>query len=104
MAFLMLPMRPEKRDCRSHLLCIFCHGIVPITSLFLVSFLQNLKVLHCAALGAFTLYPTDVLLADSVPCAHVLFHACSEAVFFAFREGCARLGDAAFKAVLVEFL
>lgn len=64
--------------------------------------MQNLQ--RQTSLGAFPLYPADILLADCVPCAHVLFHACREAVFFAFGEGRAGLGDAALKAVLVEFL
>lgn len=67
--------------------------------------MRVLQVLHSrTSLGAFPLYPRNILFADGVPCAHVLFHACCEAVFFAFGEGCAGLGDAALEAVFVEFL
>jgi hypothetical protein len=50
------------------------------------------------------LYSAHVLLADCVPCAHVLLHACREAVLLAFRERGSGLGDAALEAVFVEFL
>ena len=63
---------------------------------------KHLHVLHRTAL--FPLYPADVLLADCVPCAHVLFHACAHAALLASREGGTRLGDAALEAVLIEFL
>lgn len=71
----------------------------------LLTSIQFLQVLYSvASLRTLPLYPADVLLADCVPCAHVFFHACREAVFFAFGEGCAGLGNAALEAVFVEFL
>jgi hypothetical protein len=64
----------------------------------------RLQILHSTALGTLALYSADVLLADSVPCAHVLLHACAHAAFLAFGKRCSGLGDAALEAVLVKFL
>jgi hypothetical protein len=50
------------------------------------------------------LYARNVLFRHRVPGLHILFHARGEAGFLAFREGRAGLGDAAFEAVLVQFL
>lgn len=55
-------------------------------------------------LSRLLLYPGNVGLRDGVPGLHVLVHARSEAVLLAFGERRAGLGDAAFEAVLIEFL
>lgn len=56
------------------------------------------------ASSALLLYPGDVLLANRIPGRHVLLHALRKALLLAAGEGSSGLGDALFKAVLVEFL